>query len=92
MSNQELNKYPLRKSIIGLQDSLKSPIKNILSIGHVPIFSRYIQRVRTKIGLPAIPPTAYSDKNVVTQILDLAKIVDVEGKIGFNTDRKNFKY
>ncbi|MEM3986300.1 MAG: hypothetical protein QXR39_05995 [Candidatus Methanomethylicia archaeon] len=92
MSEQELNKYPLRKSIIGLQDSLKSPIKNILSVGHVPIFSRYIQRVRTKIGLPGVPPTAYSDKNVVAQILDLARAVNVEGKIGFDANKKNFKY
>ncbi|MCX8168670.1 MAG: hypothetical protein N3E39_00380 [Candidatus Methanomethylicia archaeon] len=92
MTEQKYDIHPLRKEISGLQDSLKSPLKNILSIGHVPSFSRYIQRFRTRIGLPGIPPTVYSDVNIANQILDLAKMVNVESKIGFDINKKNFKY
>ncbi|MEM3615400.1 MAG: hypothetical protein QXX09_01990 [Candidatus Methanomethylicia archaeon] len=92
MSVDELNVYPLRKSIIGLQDSLKTPIKNILSLGHVPMLSRYMQRSRIKMGLPDIPPTAYSKKDAATQILEMAKILDFENRFGFDLNKRIFKY
>jgi len=92
MSDLEAHRYPLRKDIVGLQDSLKHPVKNILSLGHVPTLSRYIQRVRARIGLANIPPTAYSDANSVTQILNLIKAANIDDKIGFDVDKKNFKY
>ncbi|MCS7369438.1 MAG: hypothetical protein NDF57_06990 [archaeon GBS-70-058] len=92
MSSNESKIHPLRKDIMGLQDSLKFPIRNILRTGHVPMLSRYMQRTRSRIGLPSIPPTAYSNTEYVNQMLNLVRSIGACRRIGFDFDRRDFKY
>ncbi|MCR6624231.1 MAG: hypothetical protein NDF58_06655 [archaeon YNP-LCB-024-027] len=92
MSSSEGKIHPLRKDIVGLQDSLKSPIRSILRTGHVPMLSRYMQRTRSRIGLPSIPPTAYSNTEYVNQMFNLIKSIGAGRRIGFDFDRRDFKY
>jgi len=56
------------------------------------MLSRYMQRTRSRIGLPSIPPTAYSNTEYVNQMFNLIKSIGAGRRIGFDFDRRDFKY
>lgn len=92
MSEREVKLYPLRKRIRGLPVSFKTPTRGIISYGHVPRLSRFLQRIRVKLGLPGTPPTAYEVKEAVEEIQKIIKDIELDIKINWDWKRKRMKY
>ncbi|RLE50160.1 MAG: hdrC-like protein [Candidatus Methanomethylicota archaeon] len=92
MSRRELKLYPLRKPVKGLPNQFKSPTKGLLSYGHVPRLSGFLQRTRTKLGLDKTPPSAYQFKDAVKDIQEIFKVFNLDAKFGWDWKKKRFKF
>jgi len=92
LSEKEIRLYPLRKKIRGLPPAFKSPTRGIISYGHVPRLSGFLQRTRVKIGLSKTPPTAYEVKQAVEEIQKIVKETGLDVKITWDWKRKRMRY
>jgi hypothetical protein len=80
MSDDELTLYPWRKKVKTLPESFKSPIVNIIQVGHVPKLASAREKIRETLGINRKPPTAYQDEKARGELKKLMKDTDLYDK------------
>jgi hypothetical protein len=80
MSDDELTLYPWRKKVKTLPESFKSPIENIIRMGHIPKLVAMREKVRETLGINRKPPTAYQHEDAREELEELVKSTDLYDK------------
>lgn len=80
MSDDELTLYPWRKKVKTLPESFKSPIENIIRMGHIPKLVAMREKVRETLGINRKPPTAYQHEDAREELEELVKSTDLYEK------------
>ena len=92
MSKKEVDRYPWRKRVKTLPQPFKVPVTNMIKMGHIPELSDSRAKVRETLGINRSPPTAYKDKNALSELQELVKHTNLDEKIAWNWKKGKSDY
>lgn len=89
MSEEEVKLYPWRKIVKTLPPSFKTPVINLIKMGHIPELSAFRKKVREALGFFI---TAYHNTDTLSELQELVKKTKLDQKVAWNWKKGKSDY